>query len=154
MRRMENGGTAQYTTALLCCSFLLRFSPAAVWGHPWARVLQDKLPLSWGPPEAAGDVYDPALGAHSPHLSVCRAVSHTFFPHSLLAVCALFWNLFPLRCHSLAVGLSHALQWVGWSCLPGLPWHLQPDTDTSLQPSSIKALPHTPRTPRYGTWEW
>lgn len=53
-RRMGNGGMGHYTTALFCCSFLFRFSPAAVWGHPWARVLQNKLPLSWGPPQAAG----------------------------------------------------------------------------------------------------
>lgn len=141
-RRMGNGGTGQYTTGLFCCSFLFRLSSAAVWGLPWARILQDKLALSWGPPQAAGMSMIQHLELILFTLVSVGVFLTLFSPFTSYWLCP-FWNLFPLGCHSLAVGLSHALQWVGWSCLPGLPL-----TDTTLLPSRIKALPHIPRTPR------
>lgn len=150
-RRMGNVRMGQYTIDLFCCSFLFRFSPAAVWGPPWARVLQDMLPLSWGLPQAAG------LSMFQ-HLElillilVSAGVFLTFFSsHSLLTACALSEACFLWDATPWPWGLSHALQWVGWSCPQDCPSQTLPCSPPGSKPCLIH-LGHQDMVPENGRW--
>lgn len=144
--RDENGDMGRYHSSFLMLLPLQIFACCSV-GHPWARVLQDSSVI--GSSTSCRDIYDSALELILLTLVTAGCFSHFFFSLFTSYCLCPFWNPFPLRIHPFAVGLSHALQSAGWSCLPGLLL-----TDTALQPSRIKALTHTPETLKYGAWEW